>query len=375
VYNRGDLPPARFHTQPPPPDAQPPYQPPDRDGYDPTSDHGPYTTPFDGHEHEGGASAEPDHDAVIEQLERELFASGNTGVSWAAEMDNMGLHSEYYTLSSYPNPPPAPPPAPPSPTCWDPPPPPTPIYRPPQAPFPPPHAWYDPPRIQNRPRHAPFHPRPFPTSRRRVPSRNRTGHVTAKRPIRNRERPRSNEDGPPRYVPPALRGEDRTPKRSQLPRPHQSKERRDLPPHMDPLTPKPRPSDSLDWRTPSPNRPTSFRNPSPPPQSPPPSPVPPAHTPRTIPLPQLHHTEFRAIPELFSIIKTASNTLQSIIRIAEKLIHQVNAERRLAHKPQKLVWSSRVDALGNLGCSQPPKFPSWRGAPVTGSPEVSASIA
>jgi hypothetical protein len=354
VYNRGDPPPARFHTM---------------------NDHGPYTTLFDGHEHKGGASAEPDHDTMIEQLERELFASGNMGVSWAAEMDNMGLHGEYYTLASYPNPPPAPPPVLPSPTCWDPPPPPTPVYRPPQTPFPPPHAWYDPPQTHHKPRRAPFHPRPFPTSRRRIPSRNRTGHVTAKRPVRNRERPRSNEDGLLQYVPPALRGEDWTPRRSHLPQTRSAKDWRDPPPHKNLPQSPPRPSDSPDWRAPSPNRPASFRSPSPPPQSPPSSPVHSTHTPKMLPIPQPPQAEFQAIPKLFSIIKTASNTLQSILRLAEKLIRQVNAERQLAHKPQKIIWSSRVDALGNLGCSQPPKFPSWRGAPVTGSPEVSGSIA
>ena len=198
--------------------------------------------------------------------------------------------------------------------------------------------------------------------------------MTAKRPVRNRERTRSNEDGPPRYVPPALRGGYRTPWRSQLHQASISKDWRDPPPHKD-LPQSPRPLDSPDWRAPSPNRPASFRNPSPLPQSPPPSPVHLAHTPKMLPIPQPPQAEFQAIPELFSIIKTASNTLQSILRLAEKLIHQVNAERRLAHRPQKVIWSSRVDALGNLGCSQPPKFPSWRGAPVTGSPEVSASIA
>ena len=38
------------------------------------------------------------------------------------------------------------------------------------------------------------------------------------------------------------------------------------------------------------------------------------------------------------------------------------------------VWSVRGRA-GKLGCPQPPKFPSWRGAPVTGSPDVSDPIA
>ena len=135
------------------------------------------------------------------------------------------------------------------------------------------------------------------------------------------------------------------------------------------------PSDSLDWCVPSPNRPTSFRNPSPLPQSPPPSPISPPQTLKALPTPQLHPTKLQAVPELISIIKTASNTLQGIIQIAEKLIHQVNAEHRLAHGSRRIGQSLCEDMLGNLGCSQPPKFPSWRGAPVTGSPEVSGSIA
>ena len=342
TYNHGDPPPTWFHTQPPPLDAQPPDQPPDHDGYDPTSDHGPYTTPFDDHEHEGGASAEPDHDAMIEQLGRELFASGNPGVNWAEEMDNMGLQGEYYYPPTTYS---APPPVPPSPTPWVPPPPPTPAYRPPKAQFPPHHGWYDPSRTQDRPRRAPYHPRTRPAPRRHPRLETRRRHVTVTRPVRNRERPHSNEDGPPQYIPPALRGEDRTPRRSHLPKTHSSKHWRDSPLHKD-LPQSPRPSDSPDWRAPSPNRPTSFRSPSPPPpQSSPPSPVPPTHTPKMLSLPQSHHTEFQAIPELFLIIKTASSTLQSIIRIAEKLIHQVNAERRLAHKPQKVIWGLRVDAL------------------------------
>ena len=163
TYDCGDPPPTWFHTQPPPLDALPPYQPPNHDGYDPTSDHGPYTTPFDSHEHEGGASAEPDHDAMIEQLERELFASGNPGVNWAEEMDHMGLQGEYYHPATNYS---APPPVPPSPTPWVPPPPPTPVYRPPQTPFPPPYAWYDPPQMHHQPRRAPYHTRTHPAPRR-----------------------------------------------------------------------------------------------------------------------------------------------------------------------------------------------------------------
>ena len=168
--------------------------------------------------------------------------------------------------------------------------------------------------------------------------------MTATRPVRNCERPRSNEDRPPRYIPPALRGEDRTPRRSHLPKTHSSKDWRDPPPHKD-LPQSPRPSDSPDWRAPSPNRPASFRNPSPLPQSPPPSPISPPQTLKALPTPQLHPTKLQAVPELISIIRTTSNTLQGIIRIAEKLIHQVNAERRLAHGSRRIGRSSREDVL------------------------------
>ena len=96
MYNHVDPPPAWVHTQPLPLDAQPPYQPPDHDGYNPTSNHSPYITPFDCHEHEGGTTAELDHDITIRQLACKLFASSNTGMNWAKEMDNRGLQGEYY---------------------------------------------------------------------------------------------------------------------------------------------------------------------------------------------------------------------------------------------------------------------------------------
>ena len=99
VYNRGDTPPSGYHPQPPTPmlDVQPPLQPLDYDEYDPTGDHGPYATSFEYHKREGGtAPMEPDRDIAIEQLALKLFASGNAGVNWAEEMDNMGLQGEYY---------------------------------------------------------------------------------------------------------------------------------------------------------------------------------------------------------------------------------------------------------------------------------------
>ena len=43
---------------------------------------------------------EPNCDIVIEQLVHELFTTGNTSVNWSEEMDNMGLHGEYYTPTS-----------------------------------------------------------------------------------------------------------------------------------------------------------------------------------------------------------------------------------------------------------------------------------
>jgi hypothetical protein len=67
------------------------------------SDHGPCNTPFECHEHEGGASAEPDHDTMIEQLVRELFALGDTGGNWAEETEeSMGLPLPgEYTQTTY----------------------------------------------------------------------------------------------------------------------------------------------------------------------------------------------------------------------------------------------------------------------------------
>jgi hypothetical protein len=79
-----------YQPQPLTSDVQPPYQPPDHNGYHPTSDHDPYAAPFEYPEHEGGNALEPDHDAVIEQLAREHIASGDRSRSWAEEVE-MGL--------------------------------------------------------------------------------------------------------------------------------------------------------------------------------------------------------------------------------------------------------------------------------------------
>jgi hypothetical protein len=166
-------------------------------------------------------------------------------------------------------------------------------------------------------------------------------------------------------VPPALRGDTRTYRGSQQSHSCHPEAWRDLPPHKEPPQSPPRCSDSPNWRTPSPNRPASFWSPSPP-QSPPAPPISPLCS-EIPPMPSKHHTESRVVSELVSIIKTTSDALQSIIWIAERLIRQVNAERRLAHKPRRSSWSLREDAHGNTVRPQPPAFPSGRGVPVTGS--------
>jgi len=181
-------------------------------------------------------------------------------------------------------------------------------------------------------------------------------------------------DESPRYVPPALRDDKGTSRRSSLPNPGHSKGWRDPPPHKDPSTRSPKRSDSPNWCAPSLNRPTSFRNPSPPPQSPTPS-ASSSHPPETVRVPPWHHTQSQLTLELIEIIKTTSEALRSIVRVAEKLIRQVNASRRLAHRPQKFRRSLRKDVLGNMGCSLPPTFSSGRGVSVTGSPGVSDPLA
>ena len=175
-------------------------------------------------------------------------------------------------------------------------------------------------------------------------------------------------------MPPALEDDKGTSRRSSLPNPGHSEGWRDPPPHKDPSVRSPTRSDSLNWRAPSPNHPTSFRNPSPPPQSPTP-PTSPLQPSETVRVPPQHHTQSQLTSELIGIIKTTSEALQSIVRVAEKLIRQVNASRRLAHRPQKFGRSPREDAPGNVGCSSPPTFPSGRRVSVTGSPGVSDPLA
>ena len=79
--------------------------------------------------------------------------------------------------------------------------------------------------------------------------------------------------------------------------------------------------------------------------------------------------------DLVSLIKTTSEALQNIVHIAAQLVHQANAERRLAHKSQQMAWSLREDTHGNTVRSQPPAFSSGRGVPVTGSLRGSEAIA
>ena len=124
----------------------------------------------------------------------------------------------------------------------------------------------------------------------------------------------------------------------------------------------PRPLDSLNWRVPSPNHPILCWSLSPPPQSPPTPPISPLPPmpPKTLTRSQLTH-------DLISLIKTTLEALQNIVHIAERLLHQANAECHLAHKSWQMTWSSHKDTCGNTVCPQPPVFPSWRGVPVTGS--------
>src|ERR1700677_1773389 len=123
----------------------------------------------------------------------------------------------------------------------------------------------------------------------------------------------------PRYIPPALQGNNGTSLESQLPKPRCSEGWRDPPPHKDPSARKPKRSDSPNWRAPSPNRPASFRSPSPLPQSPSTPPISPLH-PDMPPMPLKNHTKSQLTCELVSLIKTTSEALQYIVRIAERLV-------------------------------------------------------
>jgi hypothetical protein len=351
-------------------DTHPPL--PEHPTYDTTSDHDAHVVSLEYQVNDGGtASPIPERNA-IGQLEYELDTLRVGHGNWAEEVDMVlsGNTQGEYTGTGYTDPTPAPPP----PAPWYPPQPPTSEYPPPQTQYLPPHQWYSRTEAHHTPRRPCFHPRTHPHPKRRPQLENRTSHVTATRRARLRTTTRAEHDESPRYVPPALRSDHRTSWRSRLPKSRPSADWRDPPPHIDPPTPKPRRSESPNWRAPSPNRPVSFRNPSPPPQSPNPS-TSSLHPPETVRVPPRHHTQSQLTSELIGIIKTTSEALQSIVRVAEKLIRQVNASRRLAHRPQKFRRSLREDAPGNVGCSSPPTFPSGRRVSVTGSPGVSDPLA
>ena len=337
-------------------------------GYDTTDEYDEHVVPSNGFEPDDGASMEPEHDSAIGQLAHELVASGDMGRSWAEEME-MGLELQgEYTVPNYPTPP-ALPPAP-----QHQPPPPITIYMPPRINYAPPPARHRPPRTRNTSQRPPLRPYTRPQRVRRPPRENRTGHVTATQRDGFRATTRAKRDGPPLYIPPALRGDGETTYESQRRVPWSQDVRRDPPPHKDLSTRGRKRSDSPNWRAPSPDRPASFRSHSPPPQPPPTPPIcPPCpHIPFS---PQKNLTGSQLTSDLISLIKTTSEALQSIVRIAERLMHQANAGRRVAHKSQRMAWSSREDACGNVVCPQPPMFPSGRGVPVTGSLGASEVLA
>jgi hypothetical protein len=343
--------------------------PPGHLAYD-TENHG--DMPVASYEHHGelDPQTEPDRNDTIGQLAYELGVPREANLDWAEETDRALGHTVQgeYLQTNYPAPAPSPP------APWYPPQPPTSDYPPPRTHCLPPHQQYSRQEPHYTPRRPRFHPRTHPHPKRRPRFENRTSHVTATRRARFRTTTRVERDGSPRYVPPALRDVKGTSRRSSLPNPGHSEGWRDPPPHKDPSVHSPTRSDSPNWRAPSPNRPISFKNPSPPPQSPTPS-TSPLQTPETVRVPPRHHTQSQLTSELIGIIKTTSEALQSIVRVAEKLIRQVNASRRLAHRPQKFGRSPREDAPGNVGCSSPPTFPSGRRVSVTGSPGVSDPLA
>ena len=369
-YDDGLLDPerARLLYQPPTPipsDTDPTPQP-EYNGYDTTDEYDEHVVPFDGCEPGDDANTEPEREGAIEQLVREPVTSDDGMESWAEEMENIGLIQGEYTQPNYAPSSALPPPAP-----QHQPPPPITIYIPPRINYAPPPARHRPPRTHNTSRRPPLRPYTRPQRVRRPPRENRTGHVTATRREDFRATTRAARIGPPLYVPPALRNDGETPYRSQQRIPWPRDVRRDPPPHRDPQQSPPRRSDSPNWRAPSPDRPAAFRSYSPPPQPPPTPPI----CPNIPSMPPQNHTRSQLTSDLVSLIKTTSEALQGIVRIAERLIHQVNAERRLAHKPQRSSWSSREDTRGNAVCLQPPAFPSGRGVPVTGSPECSEVLA
>ena len=250
-------------SQPPSPvlDVQPLYQPPDHDQYSLMSNHSPWMTPFEYHEHKGGTSAKPNHDTMIKQLTCELFTSGSTSGNWAENMEmEIGLEPQgEYIAPNY-----SPTPVPPSPA---------PLHLPhaptslsvPCAPYRPPYSWYDPPCTCYMLQHPPFCPCPclehkwHPLMKTELimwPWHNVNGFV---------QQHMSNTPGHPRiYPPPSIA--TGTPYRPQWHVPWSQDVCRDPPPHMDHV---PRPSDLPDWHVPNLNHPTTSWSPSPPSQSPP----------------------------------------------------------------------------------------------------------
>ena len=184
---------------------------------------------------------------------------------WAEEMDGMGLPQGDYLQANNSPPPTAPSPAP----QYQPPPPIT-IYLPPPINYEPPPTRHRPPRTRNTSRRPPFHPHTRPQRVQYPPRENRTGHVTTTQRDSFRTTTRVEHDGTPRYVPPALRGNNRTPYRSHQSNSRHSGDWRDQLPHKDLPTRGQKGSDRPNWRAPSPNHPASFWSDSPPPHSPPP---------------------------------------------------------------------------------------------------------
>jgi len=274
-----------------------------------TENHG--DTPVASSEHHGelDPQTEPDRNDTIGQLAYELGVPREAHLDWAEETDRVLGYTVQgeYLQTNYPAPAPSPP------APWYPPQPPTSDYPPPQTHYLPPHQQYSRQEPHYTPRRPRFHPRTHPHPKRRPRLENRTSHVTATRRARFRTTTRVERDGSPRYVPPALRDDKGTSRRSSLPNPGHSEGWRDPPPHKDPSVRSPTRSDSPNWRAPSPNRPISFKNPSPPPQSPTPS-TSPLQTPETVRVPPRHHTQSQLTSELIGIIKTTSEALQSIVR-------------------------------------------------------------
>jgi hypothetical protein len=136
-------------------------------------------------------------------------------------------------------------------------------------------------------------------------------------------------------------------------------------------------SDSPNWRKASPGHPVSFWDPQPLPQTP--STPPDSHAPRKnsvhTPRPSKYCPEFQPGWDLNLLIQHTADALQNIIRVAEKLVRQINAECRLAHKLQPGVLGVHEDVPGNVVCPQPPTFPSGRGVSVAGPLQDSDSVA